>query len=108
MRGRPRLYCSSACRQRAYRKLRTVSPDEAAARGALIRHLRDLKEHVIRTKTAVTALEKLGWDVSLTRRFRKPLDISLLKALESIFGKGHVADDRLAYRCRTKLPAILF
>jgi hypothetical protein len=49
-----------------------VSPDEAAARGALIRHLRDLKEHVIRPKTAMTVLEELGWHVSLTRRFGYP------------------------------------
>lgn len=62
--GRPRLYCSAACRQRAYRKRVLENPQAVTA---LKSDLREVQDRTARARQAVNTLEDLGFAVRLAR-----------------------------------------
>jgi hypothetical protein len=63
--GRPAVYCSAACRQRAYRK-RAADPARSMLQ-ALKNDLFAIKDRTARAKGAVKVLEDLGYTVTLEK-----------------------------------------
>jgi hypothetical protein len=63
-RGRPRKFCSAACRQKAWRNKPRIHP----ALVALRKDLRAIEDRSERCKHAVKILEELGYEVVLHKR----------------------------------------
>ena len=86
--GRPRLYCSASCRQRAYRQRIRAAPHDEDELLALARHLRDNAERLL--------LLAQGWH---------PPEESSPASLTQLAADTAVLAARLAELDRTPLPA---
>ena len=62
--GRRPIYCSAACRQKAYRKRRSENPEPLRL---LKNDLFNMKDKCARIKGAIKVLEELGYAVHLER-----------------------------------------
>ncbi len=68
--GRRPVYCSAACRQKAYRG-RAAAPHRQALK-ALRSDLYRIEDNTARGKAAIKVLEELGYEVSIKRRHGPP------------------------------------